>query len=104
VTDAAVTVVMASEGYPGPPRTGDEIHGIAEASALDRVAVYCAGVGPGPRPGALTTAGGRVLDVTATGPTIAFARERAYEAVGLITWPGVQFRSDIAAAAAKEEA
>jgi phosphoribosylamine--glycine ligase len=103
VPDVAVTVVLASEGYPGTPRTGDEIVGMAQAAALDHVAVYCAGVGPGPRPGALATAGGRVLDVTATGATIAAARERAYDAVRLITWPGIQFRTDIAAAAAKEE-
>jgi phosphoribosylamine---glycine ligase len=47
----------------------------------------------------LRTAGGRVLDVTATGPDLAVARTRAYEAVGLIGWDGMQYRGDIAAAA-----
>jgi phosphoribosylamine--glycine ligase len=47
--------------------------------------------------GALVTAGGRVLDVTATGPTLAVARTRAYEGAGLIAWEGMQFRRDIGA-------
>jgi phosphoribosylamine---glycine ligase len=79
VDDAAVTVVCASEGYPGSPRLGDVIEGIAEAEAR------------------LTTSGGRVLDVTALGPTIAEARRRAYDAVSRISWPGMHHRSDIAA-------
>jgi phosphoribosylamine--glycine ligase len=49
--------------------------------------------------GRLMTAGGRVLDVTALAPTLAEARARAYEAAAQITWPGVQYRHDIAAAA-----
>ena len=53
--------------------------------------VFCAGIGPG-----MTTAGGRVLNVTAVAPTIGEARDRAYEAVGRISWPGMHFRSDIA--------
>jgi phosphoribosylamine--glycine ligase len=51
--------------------------------------------------GRLVTAGGRVLDVTATGPTIAEARERAYAAVSRIRWPGMHHRTDIAADAGK---
>jgi phosphoribosylamine--glycine ligase len=58
--------------------------------------VYCAGVAAGPD-GALVTAGGRVLDVTALGPTVAEARSRAYAAVADLSWPGMQVRSDIAA-------
>jgi phosphoribosylamine--glycine ligase len=103
VPDAAVTVVLASEGYPTSTRTGDVIRGIDEANALDGVTVYSAGVGPGPMPGTLVTAGGRVLNVTAIAPTIAAARDRAYEAVKRISWPGVQFRTDIALEAAKDE-
>ncbi|MDQ3145737.1 MAG: phosphoribosylamine--glycine ligase [Actinomycetota bacterium] len=93
--DAAVTVVCATEGYPGAPRPGDPIAGMAEAEALDGVTVHCAGVGAGPD-GGLVTAGGRVLDVTALGPSVAEARRRAYEAVGCISWPGLHHRTDIA--------
>jgi phosphoribosylamine--glycine ligase len=75
------------------------IEGIDAASALDDVVVFHAGTARRDD-GALVTAGGRVLDVTATGPTIADARRRAYEAAARITWPGVQHRTDIAAAAA----
>jgi phosphoribosylamine--glycine ligase len=98
--DACVTVVLASEGYPASPRTGDVIEGIDEASALPGVTVFCAGVGSDDA-GRLVTAGGRVLDVTATGVTIAEARERAYGAVSRIRWPGMHHRTDIAADAAK---
>jgi phosphoribosylamine--glycine ligase len=94
-----VTVVLATQGYPASPRTGDVIDGIDEASALPGITVFCAGVA---RDGAgrLVTAGGRVLDVTATGATIAEARQRAYSAVDRIRWPGMHHRSDIAAEAA----
>jgi phosphoribosylamine--glycine ligase len=96
--DAAVTVVACSEGYPGTPRTGDPIQGLDAARALPGVAVIAAGVGAA-ADGSLVTAGGRVLDVTGFGPTIAAARQRAYEAIGKISWPGMQHRSDIADAA-----
>jgi phosphoribosylamine--glycine ligase len=95
--DAAVTVVCASEGYPTAPRTGDRIDGLEAAAARPGVDVYCAGVATG-RDGALVTAGGRVLDVTALGPTVAEARARAYAAVADLSWPGMQVRTDIAAA------
>jgi phosphoribosylamine--glycine ligase len=52
------------------------------------------------QPGTVRTAGGRVLNVTALGATLADARSRAYEAAGLISWPGMQYRRDIGAAAA----
>ncbi len=94
VDDAAVTVVLAAEGYPTSPRTGDAIHGLETARALPGVEIFCAGVGPG-----LTTAGGRVLSVTGTGPDLATARDRAYAAVSKISWPGMQYRTDIAAPA-----
>jgi phosphoribosylamine--glycine ligase len=95
---AAVTVVLAAPGYPTAPRAGDPIQGLDEALALPDVTVYSAGVAPGPR-----TAGGRVLDVTALGHDVAAARRRAYEAVATISWPGMQYRTDIAAIAAHEE-
>jgi phosphoribosylamine--glycine ligase len=103
VPEAAVTVVLATEGYPVAPRAGDVVRGIEEAQALDGVTVYAAGVGPGPEPGQLVTAGGRVLNVTALESTIAAARERAYEAVKAISWPGMQYRTDIALEAASKE-
>jgi phosphoribosylamine--glycine ligase len=94
--DAAVTVVCASDGYPKDPRTGDRIDGLDAARSRPGVEVFCAGVAAGPD-GALVTAGGRVLDVTALGPTVAEARSRAYAAVADLSWPGLQARTDIAA-------
>lgn len=95
--DACVGVVLASEGYPASPRTGDVITGLDAAAALDGVHVFHAGT---VRDGdAIRTAGGRVLAVTALGPTIGEARDRAYAAAGHISWPGMQHRTDIAAAA-----
>jgi phosphoribosylamine--glycine ligase len=97
--DACVGVVLASEGYPAAPRTGDVIAGLDAAAALPDVAVFHAGTRRGEH-GAVVTAGGRVVDVTALGPTIAAARQRAYEAAEHISWPGAQYRRDIAAAVA----
>lgn len=94
--DALVTVVCASEGYPDRPRTGDEIDGLDDASAVAGVEVFCAGVGDGGH-GRLVTAGGRVLAVTGRAPTLTGARERAYAAVGCLDWPGMVVRTDIAA-------
>lgn len=95
--DACVGVVLASEGYPASPRTGDVIGGLDTAAALDGVQLFHAGtVQDGDT---IRTAGGRVLAVTALGATIDEARGRAYAAVGQISWPGMQYRTDIAAAA-----
>ncbi|MEA2702755.1 MAG: phosphoribosylamine---glycine ligase [Actinomycetota bacterium] len=96
VDDAAVTVVLASEGYPTAPRTGDVIHGLDVAAAMPGVSLFFAGVGPGPNSGEIVTAGGRVLAVTALAPMLDDARLRAYDAVSQIGWPGVQLRTDIA--------
>ena len=95
--DACVTVVLATEGYPASPRQGDVIEGLDDAEQLPGVTVFHAGTKP--MDGKLMTAGGRVLDVTAVAPTLAEARRRAYEAAERISWPGVQYRRDIAAAA-----
>ena len=67
--------------------------------SVNNVTIFHAGTARDDK-GALRTSGGRVLDVTATGPDLAVARTRAYEAVGLIEWDGMQYRGDIAAAAA----
>ncbi|HEX6420774.1 MAG TPA: phosphoribosylamine--glycine ligase [Acidimicrobiales bacterium] len=102
--DACVTVVMASEGYPTAPRTGDRIEGVAAAEATGAI-VFCAGVARPPGDGdtgtGLVTAGGRVLDVTGTGPTVAAARDHAYRAASLISWPGEHHRNDIALEASR---
>ncbi len=96
--DWAVSVVLASAGYPGSYESGKCITGIDEASAQDGVTVYHAGTKLD-SDGNLLTAGGRVLDVTAVAPTFAEARERAYAACDLIDFDGKQFRTDIGARA-----
>ncbi len=93
---AAVAVVCASEGYPTSPRTGDRIGGLDAAADVEGVTVFAAGVAADPD-GALVTAGGRVLTVTGRGSTVYEARQRAYEAVAEISWPGMCHRTDIAA-------
>ncbi|MDQ3641169.1 MAG: phosphoribosylamine--glycine ligase [Actinomycetota bacterium] len=92
---AAVTVVLATEGYPSNPRTGDVIEGLDKADSLPDVTVFRAGVSrDGDR---WVTAGGRVLNVTGMGVDVAAARATAYEAVSAISWPGMHYRTDIAA-------
>ena len=93
---AAVAVVLASEGYPATPRTGDVISGIAEASGLEGVHVVQAGTAVDGE-GRLITAGGRVLAVVGTGEDQEEARERAYAGVEAISWTGAFGRGDIAA-------
>ncbi|SCL23509.1 phosphoribosylamine--glycine ligase [Micromonospora nigra] len=92
-TGAAVTVVVAAEGYPATPRTGDVITG------ADRPGVVHAGTARRAADGALLSAGGRVLCGTAAGPDLAAARDAAYEVVRGIGLAGSQHRTDIAAAA-----
>jgi phosphoribosylamine--glycine ligase len=94
--DAAVTVVLAAEGYPVDPRKGDVIEGVDEAAQLDGVMVFEAGATRDDT-GRMRTAGGRVLNVTALAPTLAAARDLAYEAIRHISWPGMHYRKDIAA-------
>jgi len=89
---AGVSVVVASGGYPGAYRTGAEITGLP--SEADDVVVFHAGTKL--EAGRLVSAGGRVLNVSALGPTIAAARDRAYEAVGAIQMEGKHARTDIA--------
>ncbi len=98
---AAVTVVVASPGYPQAPRTGDPIGGLDEAGAVDGAYVLHAGTKV--VDGRLVSAGGRVLSVVGVGADLAQARDRAYAATALIDLPGGQHRSDIAAAAVAGE-
>jgi len=95
-SDAMVTVVLASEGYPSSPRTGDVIHGLDEARAIEGVTVFCAGV-ESKVEGELLTNGGRVLNICGRAATLDAARELAYQATNLIFWPGMQHRTDIGA-------
>ena len=90
----AVSVVLASEGYPGSYEKGKVILGLEEAQDLDGVIVFHAGTALNPD-GELITAGGRVLNVVALGDTFEEARNRAYEACELIKFEGVRYRSDI---------
>ncbi|MFG1867744.1 phosphoribosylamine--glycine ligase [Micromonospora arborensis] len=90
---SAVTVVLASSGYPAAPRTGDVITG------ADRPGIIHAGTARRAGDGALLSAGGRVLCGTATGPDLASARDAAYALVDGVELAGSQHRTDIAAAA-----
>ncbi len=90
---AAICVVLAAEGYPGDYPKGDAITGIEAAETLEQVKVFHAGTAE--KDGAVITAGGRVLGVTALGEEVAAAIAQAYRAVDRISWRGMQYRSDI---------
>ncbi|MBE0476750.1 MAG: phosphoribosylamine--glycine ligase [Coriobacteriia bacterium] len=91
--DVAVTVVLASGGYPGAYQTGKAIEGLHHAEEVPGVTVFHAGTRES-EAASLTTAG-RVLNVTALAPTFEEARERAYEAVDRIKFEGMHYRTDI---------
>src|ERR1700693_4446296 len=93
--EAAVTVVLASEGYPTSPKVGAPIGGIPH---IDGVTIFHAGTTL--KDGDLTSAGGRVLAVTGFGATLAAARDKAYQGIEEITLPGGHYRKDIALEAA----
>jgi phosphoribosylamine---glycine ligase len=99
--DAALTVVMASRGYPGSYERGSVIEGLDAAAAIEGVAIFHAGTKADN--GRILADGGRVLDVTALGKTVTEARARAYEAVSRIRWPGGFFRGDIGWRAVQQE-
>ena len=92
-SEAAVTVVLAAPGYPDAPENGAPLSGLERAEE-EGALVFQAGTAL--RGGEVVSAGGRVLNVTALGESVAEARERAYRAVGRIEFPGVQYRHDIA--------
>ena len=96
-TRTAVTVVLASGGYPGKYETGKSISGLEDAAKLEDVQIFHAGTKRAD--GQIKTAGGRVLAVTALGSTMEDARERAYEAVSRIHFESCQYRRDIALSA-----
>ncbi len=95
--DAAVTVVLAGPEYPArSDYAGAPIAGLAAAEAAG---AHVFQGGTAARDGTIVTNGGRILSVTATGSTVAAARDRAYAAVELVSFEGARFRSDIAAVA-----
>jgi phosphoribosylamine--glycine ligase len=93
--EAAVSVVLASAGYPESSSTGDVISGVDEAAAAGADVIHAGTALDGA--GQLVTAGGRVLAVRATGADVATARANAYAAAELVTFDGLQRRTDIAA-------
>lgn len=90
---ATVNVVLAARGYPESPEKGVPIRGLRQA-ATDDVLVFHAGTRS--EDGKIVVDGGRVVNIVGTGPDVATARSRAYEAVEKVSWPGVQYRTDIA--------
>jgi len=93
--DPAITVVLAANGYPGDYKKGSVIKGVTEANRMEGVQVFEAGTGRNAR-GERIAAGGRVLNVTASGETLHYAVERAYAAIDQIDWPEGFCRRDIA--------
>jgi phosphoribosylamine--glycine ligase len=93
--ESAVTVVLASEGYPGPYPKGRPISGLAAAAAGGEVLVTHAGTQT--EGGQLVTSGGRVLSVTALDPNLATAQQKAIAAAGAVQFEGKYFRRDIGA-------
>jgi phosphoribosylamine--glycine ligase len=91
--EAALTVVMAAKGYPGRYAKGSRIKGLDAAAAVEGVEIFHAGTRE--EGGKIVANGGRVLNVSAIGGTIAEAQARAYEAVDRICWPGGFCRRDI---------
>ena len=100
--DAAVGVVLASEGYPESPQTGAQISGVREAAKQDNVSILHAGTTAGDT-GEFTASGGRLLTVVATGANLTDARDTAYKAVETISIPNGHYRTDIAAKAINGE-
>ena len=99
--DSALTVVMASKGYPGDYRKGTLIKGLAEAAAVEGVEIFHAGTRA--EGDAILAAGGRVLNVCGLGKTVSEAQKRAYEAVDRIDWPEGFCRRDIGRRAIERE-
>jgi phosphoribosylamine--glycine ligase len=94
--NAAVTVVIAAGGYPEAGDVGTPIEGIADAEATGALVFHAGTARQGDR---IVTNGGRILNVTAVGETVSAARDRAYAACDLLSFPGMRYRRDIAALA-----
>jgi phosphoribosylamine--glycine ligase len=100
-SDAAITVVMAANGYPVSYRKNTAIKGLEEAAAIEGVEIFHAGTVE--RDGQILANGGRVLNVSALGRDVREARARAYEAIARIDWPGGFCRHDIGWRAVERE-
>lgn len=97
-SDVAITVVLASEGYPEAPQTGRQISGLSDAAGVEGVRIiHAATAGPDAPGGDLVATGGRVLNVVSVGSDFGAARAQAYDAIGRISLDGAHFRTDIAA-------
>jgi phosphoribosylamine--glycine ligase len=92
--DASACVVLASEGYPGPYKSGRQIQGLGQVLTNDDLQVFHAGTSRS-KGGEFLTSGGRVLGVTARKPTLNSALDTCYAAIEKIGWEGMQFRRDI---------
>jgi phosphoribosylamine--glycine ligase len=100
---SAVSVVMASRGYPGPYEAGKPVEGLEVVATRPGIKVFHAGTRIGPNGRTVETAGGRVLNVVAVGATLRDAVRDAYRAVALIHFEGAHYRSDIAARAVADD-
>jgi phosphoribosylamine--glycine ligase len=101
--DAALTVIMATKGYPGDYGKGSVIGGLDEAAKVDGVEIFHAGTAS--KDGRIVANGGRVLNICALGKTVTEAQNRAYQAVDRIRWPEGFSRRDIGwQAVAREKA
>jgi len=92
--DSSICVVAASGGYPGEFEKGKPITGLDEARRIEGVRIFHAGTASAQ--GVFSTSGGRVLGVTARAAELEAARARAYEALNLISFDGMHYRTDIA--------
>jgi phosphoribosylamine--glycine ligase len=90
--EVAVSVVMASSGYPGDHQSGEEIFGLDQINDPDLMLFHAGTKNMGNR---LLTQGGRVLSITALGKDRHEARDRVYRAVGQVSFRGMQYRKDI---------
>jgi phosphoribosylamine--glycine ligase len=102
-SEAAITVVMAANGYPVSYRKGTPIKGLDAAAAIEGVEIFHAGTVVRDGDGQIVANGGRVLDVSALGKDVREARARAYEAIARIDWPGGFCRRDIGWRAVQRE-
>ena len=100
-TRPAITVVMASDGYPGAYESGSEIKGLAEAALDPDIMIFHAGTKN--EDGRILATGGRVLNITALGNTVLEARDKAYAAIEKIDWPQGFYRKDIGWRAVERE-
>jgi phosphoribosylamine--glycine ligase len=99
--EAALTVIMATKGYPGDYGKGSVIQGLDEAARVEGVEIFHAGTMA--KDGKILANGGRVLNICASGKTVAEAQRRAYQAVDRINWPEGFCRRDIGWQAVKRE-